>query len=252
MVAPSIPAVESFDASAQAPSTFDPVRPGTTGRHPAGVDVLDVWVIVAALAGACVGLAADRLAARWPAHEDETVPPRGPDWRSLVVAAAGALALGGLAARWEDPLHVVVLALYIVALIVLLATDLDQMLLPDLITLPLMGYGLVVAVTGLNPVLAGKELGLPSALAAAVLAPALLAISDRLFHGALGRGDLKLAVSLGLMAGLSNLFIGFLVATMAFAAVVLVLIAARQVSLRTAIPFGPALIAAGVIALLLP
>ncbi|CAN5603845.1 hypothetical protein BH23CHL8_BH23CHL8_27420 [soil metagenome] len=216
------------------------------------MDVLSGWVILVAVVGAVVGVAADRLAARWPAHEDGVVVPRHPDWRTAAAGAGGAASLGGLAARWDDPAHVAVLGLYVIALIMLLATDLDQMLLPDLITLPLIGYALLVALLGLNPVLADKQLGLPSALAAAVLAPVLLAVTDRLFHGALGRGDLKLAVSLGLMAGLSNLFIGFLVATMAFAVVVLVLIVARLVRLRTAIPFGPALIAAGVIALLLP
>ena len=36
--------------------------------------------------------------------------------------------------------------------------------------------------------------------------------------------------------------------TIAFAVVVLALVLARQVSLKTAVPFGPALIAAGVLA----
>ena len=61
-------------------------------------------------------------------------------------------------------------------------------------------------------------------------------------------GDLKLAVSLGLMFGLTQLFIGFLVGTIAFAAIVLALVISRRVSLKTAVPFGPALIAAGVVA----
>jgi leader peptidase (prepilin peptidase)/N-methyltransferase len=61
-------------------------------------------------------------------------------------------------------------------------------------------------------------------------------------------GDLKLAVSLGLMFGVTQLMIGFLLGTVAFAAIVLVLVISRRVTLKTAIPFGPALIAAGVIA----
>ena len=64
-------------------------------------------------------------------------------------------------------------------------------------------------------------------------------------------GDLKLSVSLGLMYGVSNLFVGFLVASVVFAAVVLVLVAAKRVSMKTAVPFGPALIGAGIIASLL-
>jgi leader peptidase (prepilin peptidase)/N-methyltransferase len=212
---------------------------------------LTVAVIVAALAGAAFGFGADRLSARWPVHEDGTV--RRLDWRTLAVVAGGAAAFGLLAWRWSDPLDLAVLGIYVAALIVLLATDLDQKLLPDLITFPLMGYALVVLLLGVNPVLDGKAQllvadGDLSAVLAAVLAPALLAVTDRLFRGALGMGDLKLAVSLGLMFGITQLFAGFLVGTLAFAAIVLVLVVSRRVSMKTAVPFGPALIAAGVMA----
>ena len=67
----------------------------------------------------------------------------------------------------------------------------------------------------------------------------------------MGGGDLKLSVSLGLMCGLTLLLMGFLVATTAFAVIVLILVASRRISLKTAIPFGPALIGAGVVAFLL-
>jgi leader peptidase (prepilin peptidase)/N-methyltransferase len=210
--------------------------------------------IVAAIAGACLGLAADRLAARWPVHEDGAV--RGVDWRTLVVVLASALTFGALAARWMEPTDLAVLGIYLAALMVLLATDLDQRLLPDLITLPLIVYAGVVTLLApllgfdLNPLLAGKGLGSLSAVAAAIAAPLLLAVTDRLFRGSLGMGDLKLSVSLGLMCGLTLLFVGFLVATTAFAIVVVVLLLARRISLRTAIPFGPALIGAGVVATL--
>ena len=211
-------------------------------------------VVIAALLGGVFGLGADRLSARWPVHDDGAV--RGRDWRTVVVILGGSAAFGLLAARWSDPADLLVLGIYVAALIVLLATDLDQKLLPDLITFPLMGYALVVLVLGLNPVLADKAQALVadgdlSAFLAALAAPALLAVTDRLFRGALGMGDLKLSVSLGLMFGLSQLFIGFLISTVVFAAVVLGLVLARRLTLKTAVPFGPALIAAGVIAAVL-
>jgi leader peptidase (prepilin peptidase)/N-methyltransferase len=151
----------------------------------------------------------------------------------------------------------VVLGIYVAALIVLLATDLDQRLLPDLITLPLIVYAAVVTFlplvvdVPLNPLLEGKAI-IVSAVGAAVLAPVLLLLSDRLFKGALGMGDVKLSISLGLLCGLSLFFVGFLVATVVFAGVVLVLLVARRLTLKTAIPFGPALIGAGIVAMLLP
>jgi leader peptidase (prepilin peptidase)/N-methyltransferase len=212
---------------------------------------MTVTVLIAALLGGIFGFGADRLASRWPAHETEVV--RGLDWRTPAVVLGGAVAFGLLAWRWTEPTDLLVLGIYVAALIVLLATDLDQKLLPDLITYPLMGYALVVMVLELNPILAGKAQvviadGDLAAVLAAIMAPVLLAITDRIFRGALGMGDLKLAVSLGLMFGISQLFVGFLFGTVAFAAVVLVLVLSRRVSMKTAVPFGPALIAAGVLA----
>ena len=208
-------------------------------------------VVVAACLGAVFGFGADRLSSRWPLHEGETV--RGLDWRTAAVVLGGAGAFAALAWRWTDPVDLLVLGIYVAALIVLLATDLDQKLLPDLITFPLMAYALVILVLGLNPVLEGKAQvliadGDLAAVLAAIAAPALLAITDRLFRGALGLGDIKLAVSLGLLFGITQLFVGFLVGTLAFAAIVLALVLSRRVSMKTAVPFGPALIAAGVVA----
>jgi leader peptidase (prepilin peptidase)/N-methyltransferase len=179
------------------------------------------------------------------------------DWRTVVVALTSCLAFLGLVARWDEPWELVVLALFIGPLIVLLATDLDQRLLPDLLTVPLAFYAAAVSVPSvvgidLNPLLAGKSLGFASAIAAAVLAPLLLAVSDRVFRGALGGGDLKLAISLGLMCGVTLLLAGFLVASIVFAAVLVVLLVTRRLTLRTAVPFGPVLVGAGIVATLLP
>ena len=205
------------------------------------------FVLGGVIGGALIGVVADRLASRWPAHPDGSIRPV--DWRTAAVVLAGAAAFGGLVARWDDPRDVLVLGIYIAALIVLLATDLDQRLLPDLITLPLIVYAAIIAVGGLNPVIDDKAWYSPAL--AALIGPLFLAVTDRIFHGSLGMGDLKLAVSLGLMLGLANLFVGFLIGTTAFSAVVIVLLVTKRVGLRTAIPFGPALIAAGVIAILL-
>jgi leader peptidase (prepilin peptidase)/N-methyltransferase len=208
-----------------------------------------VHVVAGALLGGLIGFVADRLSARWPPHADGRV--RGFDWRTIVVTLAGAISFGAVVAQWSDPVDQMVLGIYLAALVVLLATDLDQRLLPDIITIPLIGYSIVVLVTGLNPLLESKDLALVSAVGAAIGAPALLLVTDRLFGGELGLGDVKLAISLGAMCGVSLLVTGFLFASIAFAAVLLVLIAAHQIGLRSAIPVGPVLIAAGVLATLL-
>ena len=221
-----------------------------TPHHTAHFRPVNPSVIVLAILGALLGLTADRIAARWPVHADGAVRPT--DWRTAVVLSGSTLAFAALAARWTEPRDLAVVGLYTAVLIVLLATDLDQKLLPDLLTLPLIGYALVVLLLGWNPMLAGKDFGIPSAIIAAVGAPILLLVSDRVLRGALGMGDVKLSVSLGLMTGITLLIGGFLVASVLSAVVLIALIALRRLTLRSAIPFGPILIAGGIIAMLLP
>lgn len=198
-------------------------------------------IVLAAGVGLVIGLIADRLAARWPEH-DVGVPPRGVDWRTLVVAGTGALVFGGLALRWPDPLDFAILAVFSAALVVLLATDLDQKLLPDVITLPLIVFAAVVLFAGWSPLLADRELALLSGIAAGIGTPVLLFVSDYVLKGALGMGDLKLAVSIGLLAGVTRLFAGLLMASIGFSVVVVGLMLVRRIGRRTAIPFGPVLI----------
>ena len=196
-----------------------------------------------AVGGAAWGLVADRIASRWPRHDDGTIRP--PGVRTAAVVATGALALGALPTRFDTPLDLALLTAWFAALILLMATDLDQRLLPDVITLPLIPVSLLVLVAGWNPLLAGKDLGVLSGIAAGVVVPAFLAVTSRLFRGGLGMGDVKLAVSLGLTLGLYRFVGGFLVGALAFAAVAVILLVARRIGLRSAIPFGPMLVLAG-------
>jgi leader peptidase (prepilin peptidase)/N-methyltransferase len=207
-------------------------------------------LIVGGAAGAIWGGFADRLAARWPAHADGVVRPV--DWRTIAVIVGSTVAFGLLLARWPETGDRLVLGIYLAALMVLLATDLDQRLLPDVITLPLIPYALVVVLLGWDPLIAGKELGVASAIAAGVGAPLVLLLTDRLFGGALGLGDVKLAVSLGLMLGVTRLLTGFLVATVIGAAILLVLMALGRLGRRSPVPFGPILIGAAVVGMNLP
>jgi leader peptidase (prepilin peptidase)/N-methyltransferase len=145
------------------------------------------------------------------------------------------------------------LAIYVplfAVLLVLLATDLDQRLLPDLLTLPLIVFAAAVLLTGYSPALQGKDLGLVSGLIAAVALPVLMLVLDRVIGGDLGFGDVKLSVALGLMFGISALVYGLLVASIGFSVVLIGLIATRRISLKTAIPFGPVLVFAAFIAAL--
>jgi leader peptidase (prepilin peptidase)/N-methyltransferase len=209
-----------------------------------------ILIAVLAAVGAALGFAADRLSVRWPEHEPD-YQLRGIDWRTLVVATAGAVVFGGIAGRFGDDIAATaVLIGFAAALIVLLATDLDQRMLPDWITLPLIGYSGLVLFCGWSPLLANRSLGLVSGVIAGIGAPAFLLITDRLFRGDLGLGDVKLAVSIGFVTGVSLLVTGLLVASVLFSVVLLTLIALRKVGLKSAVPFGPVLIFGAFVAVL--
>jgi leader peptidase (prepilin peptidase)/N-methyltransferase len=199
-----------------------------------------------ALAGALIGLAADRLAARWPAHADGHV--RAVDWRTAALVVGATIAFGALPLRWQEPRDLVILALWFAVLIMLAGTDLDQRLLPDLITLPLIPVVLLLVLSGWAPLLADKSQPLLSAAVAGIGAPLFLVVTSAIFRGGLAMGDVKLAVSLGLMSGVVRLVGGFLLASIGGAVILLTLLATRRIGRRTYIPFGPILIAGGICA----
>jgi leader peptidase (prepilin peptidase)/N-methyltransferase len=227
--------------------------------------------VVLAIAGGIWGVVADRIATRWPEHDAEAgfVPGRPPGWRTIVVAAFGALGLGLLPSALlggaapgaapvtaldavqpvTSPLVFAIFVAYVVVLVLLLATDLDQRLLPDVLTLPMIPLALLFAVSGLNPFVGDQ---LVPAIAAAVLIPAVLYLPSLLFGpGAFGQGDVKLLVTVGLVSGgyraLAGVFAGILVAGV----VIVVLLVTRRVTLRSYIPFGPFLILGALWAILL-
>jgi leader peptidase (prepilin peptidase)/N-methyltransferase len=98
----------------------------------------------------------------------------------------------------------------------------------------------VVALAGWSPLVAG-ELGL-AVLAAVAIPGFLFAVSLPFGSGAIGLGDLKLLVSVGLLTGLARSIAGLVVGALAAGIVIGVLLALRRVTLRTYIPFGPFLI----------
>ena len=174
------------------------------------------------------------------------------DWRTAVVVLFGGIAGAALAVRWIEPRDVVIVAAYVGALVLLLATDLDQRMLPDAVTLPMIPAALVILLLGWDPLLAGKEFGLASGLAAGIAFPLLLFAGSAVLRGGLGLGDVKLLVSVGLVSGVSALLSGLLIASLSFGALLVVLLALGRVALRSYVPFGPVIILAAAIAALAP
>ncbi|HYM84372.1 MAG TPA: A24 family peptidase [Candidatus Dormibacteraeota bacterium] len=196
-------------------------------------------VVALAAIGGAWGVAADRFASRWPAHEDGSV--RGLGWRTLVTALVGALAFAGLASRFSDPLELTVFGVVAIVLVLLLATDLDQRLLPDELTLPLVVFSLALVLLRLDPFVAPGDL--PLAVVAAIAIPgALLALSVPFGAGAFGLGDVKLLVSVGILLGPQRAIGGLVAGVLLGGLVIAMLVVARRITLRSYVPFGPFLI----------
>ena len=162
------------------------------------------------------------------------------DWRTVVVVVIGGASMAALPGRFADSHDLALFAAYFLALILLLAADLDQRLLPDLVTLPLIPIAFVVAATGVDPLVRSQ---LVLAIIAAIGLPLILfALSIPFGAGAIGMGDLKLLVSVGLLSGLGRSVVAVVAGALLSGVVVMVLLASRRVSLHSFIPFGPFLI----------
>ena len=198
--------------------------------------------ILAGLLGLAFGYASDRLAARWPVHEDGSIRVR--DWRTPIVTLVGGLALAATVARFGGDLREIgVVFPYVAVLVVLFAIDLDQRLLPNVLTYPLVVYAIVVYAVGASPFVPTVE-DLAWAAAAAVLVPVgLFVLAIPFGNGAIGEGDLKLLVSVGLFAGAANLFYGLVAGAIAAGIIVAILVFIRRLSLKSFVPYGPFLIA---------
>ncbi len=215
-----------------------------------GLSITPLAVLLG-VAGAIWGLVADRISTRWPEHapDEGFAPGRRPGWRTVVTAVFGAVGLGVLPSRFGDPIHLVVFVAYVVVLTLLLATDLDQRLLPNILTLPMIPLALLFAVSGRDP-LVGADL--VPAIIAAVAIPAVLYLPSLLFGpGAFGRGDVNLLVTVGLVSGAYRAVAGTIGAILVAGVVTIVLLATRRVGLKTYIPYGPFLILGALWAILL-
>jgi prepilin signal peptidase PulO-like enzyme (type II secretory pathway) len=211
---------------------------------------MPIAIVVGAPLGLAWGLIADRIAARWPAHDDGRVRPI--DWRTLVVALAGAIAGWLVMDRFlaASAAQLAIMTVEVLALVVLFATDLDQRLLPDVITWPLVGLALIAFALGAGPYVHSVE-DLAFAAVAAIVAPVILYVVSIPFGaGAIGQGDLKLLVSVGLLGGPGRLFLGLVSGAIVAAIAIVALIALRRITLKTYVPYGPFLIAGAIWALI--
>jgi leader peptidase (prepilin peptidase)/N-methyltransferase len=219
---------------------------GSSWIPPAG----GIWPLMLVFGGlgAVWGVVSDRLAARWPAHKDGSV--RRIDWRTLVVIVFGTAALAAVPDRFSDTAERALFGAVFAALVLLMATDLDQRLLPDEVTLPLIVLGAGALIWGGDSLVNRQPMWLAIVGAGAV--PLILyALSLPFGEGALGGGDIKFLAGVGLLIGMIRLVLAVFVGAMLSGLVIAGLLAAKRVTLKSYIPLGPFLIIGAVWASLL-
>jgi leader peptidase (prepilin peptidase)/N-methyltransferase len=173
------------------------------------------------------------------------------DWRTPVVAIFGTVALAAVPLRFGDMAERVLFGAVFAALVLLMATDLDQKLLPDLLTLPILIAGAVAIAWGGDTLMNRQPAWL--VIAGAIGLPLLLYVASLPFgEGAFGGGDVKFLAGVGLLTGALRLVIAVFVGALLSGVVIVALLAAKRVTLKSYIPFGPFLIIGAVWAALLP
>jgi hypothetical protein len=197
--------------------------------------------VVAGIAFAVLGAAAERLAARWPAEE---ASHRRPGLRTGVMGLGTGLAAGAIVSRstlpwWATPVHLVVLGI----LAVLTATDWEQRRLPHLALDPLILVA--AAFVPLNPSVQPVW-----ALVGAVSAAGFLWVVGLVVRGGVALGDLYLVVPLGLLLGWPAIFAAVFIAAILAALASILLLVTGRAAMKTYIPFGPFLVIGALVTLL--
>lgn len=168
-------------------------------------------------------------------------------WRYPIVevgtALLFALAYVRLGLGWELALALVFLS----ALMVITVIDLEHLLIPDRITLPVIAAGFV------GSVVLGRPAWLDSLLGIVVGGGIICAIivGSRLVMGeeGMGQGDITLAAMVGAFVGWRLLLLGLFLAVLVGAAVAAALLAAGRKGRKDPIPFGPFLALGGAVSL---
>jgi leader peptidase (prepilin peptidase)/N-methyltransferase len=181
-----------------------------------------------------------------------SLPAAGPAWtiaadsetRTLAALVAGYALVwtAALAAMPETALpRLLLTGMLGIALVTLSAIDLRSLRLPDRLTLPLLGAGLLGALVQAGPVSAAHHVG------AAALGFGGLVLIEHLYRhlrgrDGLGRGDAKLFAAAGAWVGIEAMAPVLLIASLGtLAAIGIASLMGRRPAASARLPFGPAL-----------
>jgi leader peptidase (prepilin peptidase)/N-methyltransferase len=208
--------------------------------------------VLFALAGAGAGWALNPIAESvHREHLDTPAIPRRELWLAIVTAVL--FGLNG--ALFGPTLHGVLNCVYIAALVVLTATDLEHRLIPNRIILPAIFLALIAGVSidlllrsmawmTWRAVAFGGATGL-------IFFAAAYALAGALYPGkvGLGMGDVTLSTFIGLAVGFPSAIVAVVLGVLLGGLSSMLLLLTRRATMHTAIPYGPFLILGGLAAL---
>lgn len=142
------------------------------------------------------------------------------------------------------PARLLLNLVFVAVLIALSFIDLDTFRLPDVLTLPLLGIGLLGAF-----LIPGNPSGWESVLSA-LGAGGLFWIIARVYPQGMGLGDVKLVAALGAFLGFPSIFLAVFMGSFVGASIGIFLLFAGRKRFRQQIPFGPYLALGAIFALL--
>lgn len=142
------------------------------------------------------------------------------------------------------PMRLLLSLTFVSALVALSFIDLDTFRLPDVLTLPLLGLGLLGAF-----LIPGNPSGWESVLSA-LGAGGLFWIIALIYPQGMGLGDVKLVAAMGAFLGFPSIFLAVFVGSFVGAIVGVSLLLTGQNRFRQQIPFGPYLALGALLALL--
>ena len=167
----------------------------------------------------------------------------GLSWRTWAFVALAAALIVGAAVRYQDAAETAIVAVYIAILVTCAATDLATYRVPNVITYP--SAVLALAAAALMP-----EGDLKDALIGAGTATGFMLVALIISRGAMGLGDVKLAIFAGLAVGWPLIGDVLLLMALSGGAAAVVLLATRVRGRRDPIPYAP-FISAATIAVIL-
>lgn len=207
-----------------------------------------VWgpVALLALSGLLVGEVVWRATRVLPPGPPPCPPSPMLAWGTRLFTAALFAAAGW---RFAGEARLLFALPYVVVLMIILVIDLEHRLILDKVTLPAMAAVLLASALPVHHGLDLRSTLLGGMVALAIFA-LLLAVAWRIHPDAMGMGDLKLAVLIGLASGFPAVLSALLAGFLAGGIIAIALLLLRLKHLKDTMPYGPSLVLGALYALL--